>query len=152
MNTVLEKIESIVGNMGLGFVYADMKQTDAIVSGNELPVCIYTPPVEGSFSNTTGRFKDSPKCVLFFADQREESMEWSDVEFVVEKCKTYAMKFIEAYNNSALFKPIYGKVTYTPIYSAMGNPLAGLTISFVPEEMGGVLPDDLDEKIWLLDE
>jgi len=147
MNSVQEKIKSIVEGMGVSFTYATLTQAELSIADSGMPVCVYVPPLAGSFSNASTQYKDSPNCVLLFADLIGVDITEAQRARVIERVKTLSMIFMEKFNNSGLFKPVYGKVVYQVHPTLYQNSMAGLALTFIPEETAGIYPDGLDEKL-----
>lgn len=135
--TVQQKLETIALGMELGYIYADLKQTDLFIPEEQLPACVHVPPTAGSFSNASAQYKDSPATILFFADSVNPELSTIENEETIERMKLCAMRFIEEMNNSCLFKAHYGKITYQVHYNLFANPVSGVAITITPEELEG---------------
>lgn len=138
---IQENIKQIVDKIdGLHYMYNDWANANIALDTlqNQLPVCISILPTSGDLHLHNGRFRDHPHCQIAFVDCCPIDWEANDVEDIICRMKTFAMRFIQGVNQSDKFVSIDKSIAYTVLYDQLDQGVAGVSISVQLKELPGL--------------
>jgi hypothetical protein len=139
MKTSVErKIASIAEQLGITYLYDNWATANVRLDKEKMPVMINVLPVSGKFSLSRVQIRDCPNCMLAFADLTELDFDGVDNDEVIERCKSHAIDFIKRLNNSGLFEPVDGDITYSVFYDKLDVNITGVVIELQLKEVHGV--------------
>lgn len=139
MKTSVErKIASIAEQLGITYLYDNWATANVRLDKEKMPVMINVLPVSGKFSLSRVQIRDCPNCMLAFADLAELDFDGVDNDEVIECCKSHAIDFIKGLNNSGLFEPVDGDITYSVFYDKLDVNITGIVIELQLKEVHGV--------------
>lgn len=142
--TVEQKVKSVAETMeGLTYVFENWTKADIRIERFPLPAMVNLLPVSGSFKLKNNQFKDQPNCMFAFFDKSERDSNGSEYDTVVDRCKALAMEFIVKLNNSGLFEPIEGEISYSVSLDKLSTSVSGIIVSVQLKELKGVCASNL---------
>lgn len=138
--TVEEKIKSVVESMkGVTYLFENWQTANVRADNTPLPAVLNVLPVSGVFNLGATQLKDFPNCMLAFMDKANFDFNGRENDEVVERCKLKAKEFILRLNESLLFKPVYGDISYSVFYDKLDVNVTGIVIELKLEEVSGIV-------------
>lgn len=109
------------------------RQKDGTVTndtGQQLPALLFVQPISGGLDFTsTGALKDSPQCLLAFADAMPLDFTGEQAQEISERLKGIAADFVSRMNRSGYFEIIEGRVPYKVSFDRLDANLCIFTIT-----------------------
>jgi len=102
-----------------------------------LPAIINLLPISGKFVISRTQLRDSPNCMIAFADKTKFDFDGVENEEVIERCKGYAVQFIRELNRSELFEWVSDEVPYSVFYDKLDVNVTGIVIELKLKEVQG---------------
>lgn len=137
--TVEQKVKSVAETIeGLTYVFENWTKADIRIERLPLPAMVNLLPVSGSFKLKNNQFKDQPNCMFAFFDKSERDSNGLEHDTVVDRCKSLAMEFIVRLNESGLFEPIEGEISYSVSLDKLSSYVSGIIVSLQLKEVKGV--------------
>ncbi|MEG1008009.1 MAG: hypothetical protein RSO15_17285 [Bacteroides sp.] len=145
--TVEQKVKSVAETIeGLTYVFENWTKADIRIERLPLPAMVNLLPVSGSFKLKNNQFKDQPNCMFAFFDKSERDSNGLEHDTVVDRCKSLAMEFIVRLNESGLFEPIEGEISYSVSLDKLSTYVSGIIVSLQLKEVKGVCVSNLTKR------
>ena len=152
--TVEQKIRGIVESMeGVNYMFKNWAQANVDLDHVEGPTVIYVLPPSGELDFHHSSVKDYPESQIAFVSSTEFDFEGDENDNIIERMKRLCIRFVRAVNESGLFEPIEGRITYRVLYDHLDENVTGIVITpQLIEEEGVILCDNEyrreDEEQW----
>lgn len=145
--TVEKKIHAIVRSMGedVTYMFKNWAQANDEIDHIEGPTIIYVLPPSGDLDFNYSQVKDYPESQIAFVASTEFDFEGEENDNIIEQMKRLCIRFIKALNESALFEPIEGRITYRVLYDYLDENVTGIVITPPLREEDGVVICSDDE-------
>lgn len=139
--TVEQKIRSIVESMGDGIVYMfkNWSQANDEIDHIDGPTIIYVLPPSGELDFDYSQVKDYPYSQIAFVASTEFDFEGEENDNIIEQMKRLCIRFVKSLNESGLFEPIEGRLTYRVLYDYFDQNVTGIVITPPLIEEDGVI-------------
>lgn len=144
--TIEDKVHSVVRRMGedVAYMFANWAQANVSLDDVTKPTILYILPPSGTLDINWSRIKDAPAAQIAFLCPTDFDFEGHVNDNIVERMKRLCYRFLKALNDSGLFEPIEGKLTYQVPYDVLDRNLTGIVITPPLEEVDGVVFCDGD--------
>lgn len=128
MNTSVErKIASVAEKLeGVTYLFDNWATANVRLDKMPLPAIINLLPISGKFVISRTQLRDSPNCMIAFADKTKFDFDGVENEEVIERCKGYAVQFIRELNRSELFEWVSDEVPYSVFYDKLDVNVTGI--------------------------
>ena len=126
MNTSVErKIASVAEKLeGVTYLFDNWATANVRLDKMPLPAIINLLPISGKFVISRTQLRDSPNCMIAFADKTKFDFDGVENEEVIERCKGYAVQFIR-------------EVPYSVFYDKLDVNVTGIVIELKLKEVQG---------------
>ena len=134
MNTSVErKIASVAEKLeGVTYLFDNWATANVRLDKMPLPAII-----SGKFVISRTQLRDSPNCMIAFADKAKFDFDGVENDEVIERCKGYAVQFIRELNRSELFEWVSDEVPYSVFYDKLDVNVTGIVIELKLKEVQG---------------
>lgn len=141
--TVEKKIHRIVDTLGVTYMFKNWAQANVEVDKVEGPTVIYILPPAGELDFHYSSVKDYPQSQIAFVASTEFDFEGEENDNIIEQMKRLCIRFVKALNESGLFEPIEGRLSYRVLYDHFDQNVTGIVITPpLIEEEGVIICDD----------
>ena len=139
MNTSVErKIASVAEKLeGVTELFDNWATANVRLDKLPLPASINLLPISGKFVISRTQLRDSPNCMIAFADKAKFDFDGVENDEVIERCKGYAVQFIRELNRSELFEWVSDEVPYSVFYDKLDVNVTGIVIELKLKEVQG---------------
>ena len=139
MNTSVErKIASVAEKLeGVTYLFDNWATANVRLDKMPLPAIINLLPISGKFVISRTQLRDSPNCMIAFADKTKFDFDGVENEEVIERCKGHAVQFIRELNRSELFEWVSDEVPYSVFYDKLDVNVTGIVIELKLKEVQG---------------
>lgn len=128
--TVERKIRTIVESMdGVEYLFMNWAQANEKIDHINGPTVIYILPPSGTLDFDYARVKDYPESQIAFVASTEFDFEGEENDNIIEQMKRLCMRFIKSLNESGLFEPIEGRLSYRVLYDCFDKNVTGIVIT-----------------------
>ncbi len=140
LGTVESKIRSIVEAMDedVEYMFANWAQANVSLDNVRKPTIVYVLPPSGSIDITWKGVKDSPNSQIAFVCNTKFDFNGIENDGIIEAMKRLCIRFILSLNNSGLFSPISGSLTYRVLYDYLDVNVTGIVIEPTLMECKGI--------------
>lgn len=141
--TVEKKVRNIVESLGVSYMFKNWAQANEEIDNIEAPTVIYVLPPSGELDFHYSSVKDYPQSQIAFVSPTEFDFDGEENDNIVEQMKRLCIRFVVKLNDSGLFEPIYGRLSYRVLYDHFDQNVTGIVITPpLIEEKGVVICDD----------
>lgn len=140
LGTVEGKVQAIVNSMEEDVEYQFMNWAQANVRLDKVskPTIVYVLPPSGTLSFSWKDVKDSPNSQIAFICNTKFDFNGQENDGIIEAMKRLCIRFIRKLNESGLFEPIDGAISYRVLYDYLDSNVTGVVIEPTLEEISGV--------------
>lgn len=136
--SVERKIASVAEKIdGINYIYDNWATANIRLDKEALPVIINILPVSGRFNISRTQLRDCPNCMIAFADKTNFDFDGVENDAIIDRCKSYAVKFIKELNKSGLFEWLSDEVPYSIFYDKLDVNITGIVIELKLKEAQG---------------
>ena len=137
--SVERKIASVAAKLeGVTYLYDNWATANVRLDRLEFPAIINLLPVSGRFDISRTQLRDSPECMIAFADKTRFDFDGVENDEVIERCKALAVRFIRELNKSGLFEWTSTDIRYSVFYDKLDVNITGIVVELNLKEVKGV--------------
>lgn len=141
--TVEKKIRTIVEKLGVNYMFKNWAQANDEIDNVSGPTIIYVLPPSGELDFHYSSVKDYPQSQIAFVASTEFDFEGEENDNIIEQMKRLCIRFVKILNESGLFEPIEGRLSYRVLYDHFDQNVTGIVITPpLIEEEGVIICDD----------
>lgn len=129
--TVEQKVRTIVESMGedVSYMFKNWSQANEEIDHIDGPTIIYVLPPSGDLDFGYSQVKDYPQSQIAFVASTEFDFEGEENDNIIEQMKRLCIRFVKRLNQSGLFEPIEGRLTYRVLYDYFDQNVTGVVIT-----------------------
>lgn len=129
--TVEQKVRTIVESMGedVSYMFKNWSQANEEIDHIDGPTIIYVLPPSGDLDFGYSQVKDYPQSQIAFVASTEFDFEGEENDNIIEQMKRLCIRFVKSLNQSGLFEPIEGRLTYRVLYDYFDQNVTGVVIT-----------------------
>lgn len=136
--TVEEKIKQVAESMKVTYVFDNWSVANIRLDKLPLPAIVNVLPASGELNFNNGNIRDCPNALFAFIDKIYTDARGDEKDDTIERMKSLAMRFFVAMNQSGMFQPIGGRLSYRTIYDKLDIAVTGVMFELRIEEVLGI--------------
>lgn len=153
LGTVEGKVRHIVGSMSedVEYLFANWAQANVSLDKVRKPTIVYVLPPSGTLKVNWKQVTDTPNTQIAFVCNTKFDFDGTENDGIIEAMKRLCVRFISTLNQSGLFEPIEGNVTYRVLYDYLDVNVTGIAIETPLVEIEGISLCDLSISRKVID-
>lgn len=141
--TVEKKVRKIVESLGVSYMFKNWAQANDEIDNIDAPTVIYVLPPSGELFFHYSSVKDYPQSQIAFVSPTDFDFDGEENDNIIEQMKRLCIRFVKKLNESGLFEPIDGRLSYRVLYDHFDQNVTGIVITPpLIEEEGVIICED----------